>query len=152
MNSDGTTLHQHKIFSVSVNNIVLSLNEVADGSAESAIDDIEKELEKVRKIALQLQLPFANSVNWTLFASSSSDSASTQKKFNKLLEERIEHDKVKYGHEGSGLDLVRNFCAMHLGVNLRKAFVEAVCSTSSGNRHTEIDTFVHESIWSSWHS
>ena len=87
LNTDGTTLHQHKIYGIAINDVVFSLNEVPDGSAESAFQDIEKELNKLRSIATKLQLPFANSINWTLFASSTSDSASTQKKFNNLLEE-----------------------------------------------------------------
>ena len=147
LNSDGTTLNQHKINGAAINDIVLSLNEVSDGSAESAIQDIEKELNKLRIVASQLNLPLANSINWTLFASSTSDSASTQKKFNKLLEERIAQDELKYGsYKKDGLELVKNFCAMHLGVNLRKVFVQSVSSSNSGNCHqnTQVDTFVHE--------
>ncbi len=91
------------------------------------MSDIEKELAKLRQTAHQLKLPNADSINWTLFASSSSDSASTQKKVNRLIQDRKEADEEKYGpiKEG-GVELVRNFCAMHLGVNLRKAFIQSI--------------------------
>ena len=44
------------------------------------------------------------------------------------------------------MELVQNFSAMHLGVNLRKAFVQSVSSSNSGSSHqnTQVDTFVHE--------
>ncbi len=142
LNSDGTTLNQHKINAISINDVVFSLNEVPDGRAVSAIQDIEKEIIRLRNIAIHLKLPFANSINFTLFASSTSDSASTQKKFNKLLEEKIADDEAEFGaYTGNGLDLIKNFRAMHLGVNLRKAFVKSI-STNAGNsrQNSEIDT------------
>jgi hypothetical protein len=151
LNSDGSTLNQHKIYGVTINDVVLSINEVADGSAECAIQDIEKELDKLRNIAMQLKLPFANSINFTIFASSTSISASTQKKFNRLLKEKIEQDTVKFGHnEEIGINFIRNFCATHLGVNLRKAFFQTArilpCNSGIRNSHqnTDVDTFVHE--------
>ena len=84
-NSDGTTLNQHKINGAAINDIVLSLSEVPDGSAESAIQDIEKELNKLRTIASQLNLPHAHSINWTLFAYSTSNSAPTQRSLTSCL-------------------------------------------------------------------
>ncbi len=84
LNSDGTTKYQHKINGLAVNGLVLSINEVSDGSAETILEDIGKELVKLRETARQLNIPNADSINWTLFASSSSDSASTQKILNRL--------------------------------------------------------------------
>ena len=43
------------------------------------INDISKELQKMREVAVALNLPNANFINWTLFSSSSSDSAASQK-------------------------------------------------------------------------
>ena len=79
LNSDGTTKNQHKINGVAINGLVLSINEVPDGSAETIMEDIGNELDKLRETARQLNLPNAESINWTLFSSSSADSASTQK-------------------------------------------------------------------------
>ena len=69
LNSDGTTKNQHKI-----NGVAVSVNEVSDGSAETIVEDIGKELDKLRETAHQLHLPNADSINWTLFSSSSADS------------------------------------------------------------------------------
>ena len=54
MNTDGTTLGQHKIAATSINGLVLSVNEVPNGSAEEIAKDISQELEKLRKIAHEL--------------------------------------------------------------------------------------------------
>ena len=63
-------------------------------------------------------------LNWTLFASSTSDSAATQKKFHRLLQECKNKDEARYGaNSGQELEIIEKFCAMHLGVNLRKAFL-----------------------------
>ena len=78
LNTDGTTKNQKKIDGVAVNGMVLSLNEVPDGTADSVIDDIEKELGKLREIACLLQLRNPEKINWTLFVSSTSDSAASQ--------------------------------------------------------------------------
>ena len=80
LNTDGTTLAQKKLNSVAINNNVVSVNELHDGTAKSVINDISKELQKLRKVAVALNLPNANFINWTLFSSSSSDSAASQKK------------------------------------------------------------------------
>lgn len=93
----------HKINGVAIKGPVLSLS---DGSAETVFDDIAKASSST-----------TNAINWTLFVSSSSDSAK---------EERIKADEQKYGpFKEGGVDLVKNSCAMHLGVNFRKAFVQA---------------------------
>ena len=44
LNSDGTTKNQHKINGVAINGLVLSINEVPDGSAETIMEDIGNEL------------------------------------------------------------------------------------------------------------
>lgn len=122
LNADGTTKNQRKLNGTAFNGIVLSVNEVHDGTAETIIQDLGKELEKLRIAAQQLNLPNADGINWTLFTSSTSDSAATQKRFNRLLQERKDEDEAHYGpNSGQGLEII--FCAMHLGVNLRKAFL-----------------------------
>ena len=135
-----------------MNGMVFALNEVPDGSANSIIDDIARELEKLRDIACALQLKNPEKINWTLFTSSSSDSASTQKRFNRLLEQRRQEDKAKFGPAGSNaIELVQNLCAMHLGCNLRKAFLIGMASTdrdetlTSGHRDRDsVETFIYE--------
>ena len=59
-----------------------------------------------------------------MIASSTSDSASTQKKFNQLVALRQQEDTVKFGSTNKGV--IENLCAMHLGVNSRKAFVDGI--------------------------
>lgn len=88
MNTDGTTKHQKKLGGIVVNNLVLGVNELQDGSALSAVNDISRELEKLREAATLLGLPNANSIKWTLVVSSTSDSAATQERVNKLIEEQ----------------------------------------------------------------
>ena len=100
LNCDGTTLFQKKLQGATINGIVLSVNEVMDGGADSMIADISHELQKLRDIAYKLELPNANKINWTLVASSSSDSASTQKRFNKLVEQKREEDRKQFGPSG----------------------------------------------------
>ena len=159
LNSDGTSKYQHKINGVAVNGLVLSINEISDGSAETIIEDIGKELDKLRETACQLNLPNADSINWTLFSSSSADSASTQKKLNRLLQERRNNDEEEYGpFEDSGIEIIQNFCAMHLGVNLRKAF-SYTCCFSCGCRELssicscrQFYTCICQRIWCQWHT
>ena len=100
-------------------------------------------------MAVALNLPNANFINWTLFSSSSSDSAASQKKLNKLIEQHKKEDKNQFGEEYSrGIDLVENFCAMHLGCNLRKAFLDGIRhdKQSDGNHrdYPTVDTLVYE--------
>jgi len=156
-NSDGTTKFQKKLGGVAVNGLVLCLGEVPDGSAESMIELIEAELEKLRTTARDLKLSNPEKINWTLFPSSTSDSASTQKKFNRLVKEHQEKDRLKYGAASAeAVELVENFCAMHLGSNLRKAFLDGTrnvtCSDTdqcgakpfTQREHYSTDTFIHE--------
>ena len=86
LNTDGTTKQQKKLGGVVANNMVLSVNELSDGTAASSVTDISNEFEKLRKAAHALGLPNPNSINWTLVVSSTSDSASTQKRVNQNLD------------------------------------------------------------------
>ena len=153
LNTDGTTKFQKKLEGAAINGMVLSVNEVPDGSADSIINDVSAELQKLREVAHALRMPNADKINWTLIVSSSSDSASTQKRFNKLLEEQRRKDEEKFGAMcPDAIELVENFCCMHLGVNLRKAFLDGIRSltspdsTSSPQQHERhpTDTLVHE--------
>ena len=104
-------------------------------------------------MAHALRMPNADKINWNLIVSSSSDSASTQKRFNKLLEEERRKDEEKFGAMcPHAIELVENFCSMHLGVNLRKALLDGIRSLTSAEstsspqqqeRH-QTDTLVHE--------
>ena len=49
INTDGTTKQQRKLNSAAVNGIVISVNEVPDGTAETIFNDINSELEKITK-------------------------------------------------------------------------------------------------------
>ena len=60
LNTDGTTLAQRKINSIAINNKVISINELSDGTAETVINDISNQLQKLREMALALGLPNAN--------------------------------------------------------------------------------------------
>ena len=69
LNSDGTTKFQKKIEGTALNGMVLSVNEVPDGSGVSMIKDISQELQKLRETAHALKLPNADRINWTLIYS-----------------------------------------------------------------------------------
>ena len=156
LNSDGTTKFQKKLGGVAVNGMVLCLSEVPDGSAQSMIEQVSLELEKLRDIAHALNLCDPQKINWTLFTSSTSDSASTQKKFNRLVEQYRERDEETYGPPSfEAIELVENLCAMHLGSNLQKAFLEGMKHTciqdeaaadlpAQQREHDHTDTFIHE--------
>ena len=125
LNSDGTTISQKKLQGVAMNEMIVSVNEVPNGTADSIINDISKELQKLREIAHCLNLPNADKINWTLIVSSTSDSASTQKRFKKFLQDKREKDENQFGPAcQNAVEIVENFCYMHLGVNLRKAFLK----------------------------
>ena len=152
LNSDGTTLHQKKLGATVIAGTLVSLNELPDGSAETIIDDMDSELKKLRDVAKLLKLPNADAINWTLLSSSTSDSASTQKT-NKLIVEKQKQDQQLYGPVRSeeGKELVKNFCAMHLAVNLRSAFLNGMklCDTNTdtaatGRERYPVDVIVHE--------
>ena len=116
----------------------------------SAVTDISKEFDKLRKAAHLLGLPNPDSINWTLVVSSTSDSASTQKRVNKLIEECRQGDEEKFGCATvETIDIIETFCSMHLGVNLRKAFLSGMVPDNEDEgtcdrKYHRVDTLVHE--------
>ena len=46
LNTDGTTLGQKKLGSIAINKMVISVNQQSDGTAESIVNDVSKELQK----------------------------------------------------------------------------------------------------------
>ena len=119
---NGTTFNMRKLIGSSKSGTVLGAQEVSDGRAETMLQELDKQLSKLRQTANELQIPNANSINWTLILSSTSDGAATQTKFNRLLQELRNRDENQFGPENSELkEIVTNKCGMHLGVNLRKA-------------------------------
>ena len=107
LNSDGTTLQQAKKVAFLINGIVLGVHDVSDGSSETPLDTLKAELQKMGKSGSDI----------THIVLSTSDGASAQCKFNRLLE--------KESRKPQGT-IVENKCAMHLGVNLRHAQVKAM--------------------------
>jgi hypothetical protein len=66
---------------------------------------------------------------------------------NKLIEENRKSDEERFGPATctvETLDLIETFCSMHLGVNLRKAFLSGTMETEQDERYHRVDTFVHE--------
>ena len=133
------------------NGIVLYVNELPDGKAASATEDISKEFEKLRKIAQILDLPNPNSINWTLVISSMSDSAATQKRIIKLIKKQRKFDEEKFGPATvDTIDLVETFCSMHLGVSLRKVFLSGTMEFNdeveelNEQKYHKVDTLLHE--------
>jgi len=105
--------------------MVVSVKELSDGTAKSVIADISREFEKRCKTANALKIPNADSINWTLLVSSTSDSASNQKCLNKLIEECREADERKFGPATlKTVNLVENFCSMCLGICVRHFWLE----------------------------
>ena len=150
MNSDGTTKGQRKLGGFAINSTTIGVNELSDGSADKVVADISYELETLRNTARALKLPNADSINWTMIVSSTSDSASSQKRLNKLIKQCKEADEKKFGKATTQtVSLIESFCSMHLGVNLRKAFLSGTASDVATNVHNDrerhpVDTLVHE--------
>ncbi len=63
INTDGTTKCQRKIGGVAINDMVISVNELPDGTAVSAIQDVSTELETLRKVACKLGMPNPDRIN-----------------------------------------------------------------------------------------
>jgi len=98
--------------------MVVSVNELTDGTAESIINDVSKELRKLRETAHALNIPNANQINRTLFTSSVRLRFHT-KKDKQAIEQKKTVDREKFGPECSECNnFAENFCAMHLGCNL----------------------------------
>lgn len=153
LNTDGTTLGQKKLGGIALNKVVISVSQQSDGTADSIISDVSRQLQKLRETASALGLPNFSSINWTMISSSTADSAATQKRFNKLIEQKKEADKEEFGTNAPEIasEIIENFCAMHLGSNLRKAFlvgVKSTCDKTADKHHAreyyQVDIFVHE--------
>lgn len=144
LNSDGTTLNQKKVEGMLVNGIVLGVSDVVDGSAKSAVEELDVVLRSIRERAQVLQLPGAESIGWSLVQSSMSDQASTQKFFNKLVEEKVQEERAQLGEirQGEGKQVLEVFCGMHLGVNLRSAQIKGFTDYLNGES-SGVDTVVH---------
>lgn len=135
---------------------MISVNQLHNGTGDS-VEDVCTELCKLREMAHALGLPNANVINWSLVSSSTSDSAATQKRFNQLMGEHKKADMEKYGETSvdDAFGIMENFCAMHLGVNLRKVFLSATKdnstpseqdpSTGNAREYHPVDTLVQES-------
>lgn len=67
-----------------------------------------------------------------------------------MVEERCKRDEKCLGSATSeAIELVENLCAMHLGSNLRKAFLEGskdhyTLPLQAHREHDQTDTFIHE--------
>ena len=108
LNSDGTTLQQQKKVAL-INGLVCGVKNLHDGSAQVALDALKSELAKISDTASKI-IPEENlKLDMSRIVSSTSDAASTQRKYTHLLEGDI------------GKELIENKCSMHLGVNLSKA-------------------------------
>ena len=106
LNSDGTTLRQQKIGFL-INGLVFGVHDVSDGSSKTALECLKNELKKIEG---------SDGEELKRFVSCTGDGASTQTKFNRLLEEESGKERGT---------LIENKCGMHLGVNLRAAQVKA---------------------------
>uniref|UniRef100_A0A1X7VFV3 Uncharacterized protein n=1 Tax=Amphimedon queenslandica TaxID=400682 RepID=A0A1X7VFV3_AMPQE len=135
LNCDRTTLAQKKRQGAAISGMTLSV-------ADSMIDDISKELLKLRDIAHALQLSNVDTIN-SLIQSSSSDTASTLKRSNRIGEEKEEYMQC-FGPARECPDViefVKNFCCMQLGENLRKAFFDGIKIADS---NPVCDVLVHD--------
>ena len=132
LNTDGTTLQQQKKVSAVASGIVLGVQNVADGTAKTALTSVEEELQKVATIAADIGIS-PEEISLSKVVSSTSDGAATQTKFNKLLQEKMKEN-------GKSGKLISNKCSMHLGVNLRVAQNAGIKEPGL----PDIDTVVHQ--------
>ncbi len=149
INSDGTTYNQKKVQAVIANGVVLGVEAVAEGSAESIIEGLEYTFLKIKEVGQELGIPNVDKIGWTLIWSSMSDGAATQHAFNRLLQDKINETTgtISSSNTGEAHSLLAAFCGMHLGVNLRAAAVKGMSEqlvTPGDERHTAVDTCVHE--------
>ena len=86
LNSDGTTLNQCKKATSIVNDLVLGVHNVYDGSADAAFRDLQSEMDQLRTTAGDLGVDSEN-ITLERVVSLTSDGAATQGKFNKLLKQ-----------------------------------------------------------------
>ena len=85
LNSDGTTLNQEKKVVLLVNGTVLGVHNVSSGCSESTLYAIKVELDKIKDVAAKVDHGNPASLSLNRVISSTSDGASTQSKFNRLL-------------------------------------------------------------------
>jgi len=128
LNSDGTTLFQQKRVAFLINGIVFSIHDVPDGTAQTMLTALKTELAKTNHVAAKAYSECDRNFTIDNIVSSSSDSASTQTKLVRLLEEE------------TGNKVIDNKCAMHLGINLRVAQVKAAAKFNS----TDVITDDHD--------
>ena len=97
-----------------MNGMVLGVHDVANGSADAALQVIRLEMEIIWIIAEELGSS-TSALTFEKVTSSTSDGAGTQGKLNKLLQK-----------EKQSGDIVEILCSMHLGTNLRVAQVAGI--------------------------
>ena len=125
-----------------MNGVALGIHDVPDGSAQSALNDMEEEITQLATIAEKCGCS-AGDITLAKVVSSTSDGAATQSRLNKLLEEKI--------NTGSSDELrkqIENRCAMHLGVNLRLAEISGIRKFlhESHDSPVDIDKIVHQVV------
>ena len=143
LNSDGTTKHQQKKAASIMNGMVLGVHDVANGSADAALQAMRSEMEIIRTIAEELGSS-TSGLTFEKVTSSTSDGAATQGKLNKLLQK-----------EKQSGDIVEYLCSMHLGTNLRVAQVAGIqayneaqleeeeAKEQEGRTYSDVDTVVN---------
>ena len=87
LNTDGTTLSQHKLAAASANGLVLAVNEVSSGAAEDIAKNISKELQRLQKVANDLGMKNANCINWSIVGALI---LPLHKKFNRISQELLQ--------------------------------------------------------------
>ena len=120
MSSDGTTLHQIKKAASIMNGVALGIHDVPNGSAQSALDDLEEEIDQLVIIAEKFGCS-PDDITLAKVVSSTSDGAATQSRLNKLLEE-----KINAGGSNELRKIIQKRCAMHLEDNLRLAEISGI--------------------------
>lgn len=115
------------------------------GSAEDIAQNISRELTRLRKLATDMGIDNAQSINWSVVGALTSDSAATQKKFNRIAEQLRYEDAKEFGATSiqEGIGIISTFCAMHLGINLRTAFLKGSDEVCMKSRF-QTDMTVHE--------
>ncbi len=116
LKSDGTTLDQKKKVTFLLNDVVMGVVDVADGTSKVEVLALKSELEKLNNVAESLSYD-GDRLTIDHIVSSTSDGASTQTKLNKILEDECRKERGT---------IVENRCGMHLGVNLRRAQTNAL--------------------------
>ena len=124
VHSDGTTLNQKKVQGYLLGGVTIGVTDVADGTALTAVEELDRLLHSIKEVGQELGLSNAEKVGWSLIQSLMSDQASTQKAFNTLVKERVEAERTAHPNtspdpDSLGKEVLETFCGMHLGVNLR---------------------------------